>query len=223
MVFFQNKENRDFMIAHKMVRSGRYKLIPGSGVNIKRYTLLPYPNEDTVDFVFISRVMREKGIDQYLDAAKVIREYHPETRFHVCGDCEQDYEELLNKLHKDGVIIYHGRIDDIAGMHKICGCTVHPSYYPEGMSNVLLEACACGRPIITTDRAGCREIVDDGSNGFIVKQKDSDDLVEKINKFLSLSWEQRKDMGLAARIKVEKEFDRQIVIHSYMEEINGEL
>ena len=223
-VFFQNRENRDFMLAHKMVREGQYELIPGSGVNIKKYTPSPYPNGDTVDFVFISRVMREKGIDQYLDAARVIREKHHEVRFHVCGDCEQDYEEQLNKLHEEGVIIYHGRINDIAGMHRICGCTVHPSFYPEGMSNVLLEACACARPIITTDRAGCREIVEDGKNGYIVKQRDSSDLIEKIEMFLSLSWDQRKNMGLAARAKVEKEFDRQIVIRRYMEElriING--
>ena len=109
---------------------------------------------------------------------------------------------------------------DIRKIHAISQCTIHPTYYPEGMSNVLLESCACGRPIITTDRAGCREIVEDGLNGFVVNQKDSRDLIKKIEKFLALSWEERRNMGLAGRVKVEKEFDRQIVVNKYMVELN---
>lgn len=219
-VFFQNKPNRDFMIQRKIVKEGQYDLIPGSGVNLEKYLVQPYPHGDTVDFVFISRVVKEKGIDQYLDAAKTITSRHPETRFHICGDCEGEYEALLKELNDNGTIIYHGRIDDIAGMHRQCSCTVHPSYYPEGMSNVLLESCACGRPIITTDRPGCREIVDDNVNGYVVRQRDSQDLIEKIEKFLSLSWEERRQMGLAGRFKVEREFDRNIVIQKYINEIN---
>ncbi len=98
-------------------------------------------------------------------------------------------------------------------------CIVHPSYYPEGMSNVLLEAAAHCRPIIATDRAGCRETVDDGKSGFVIPIKNEDALVEALEKFLSMSWEQKKDMGLAGRAKVEKEFDRQIVVKAYVEEI----
>ena len=216
-VFFQNTSNRDFMVRRKMVKN--YDLLPGSGVNLEKFTVQPYPKSDTVDFVFISRVVKEKGIDQYLDAAQAIKAKYPETRFHVCGDCEGEYERTLKELNDNGSIIYHGRIDDVAGMHRQCSCTVHPSYYPEGMSNVLLESCACGRPIITTDRPGCKEIVDDGINGFVVKQKDSEDLIDKIEKFLSLSWEDQKSMGLAGRAKVEREFDRNIVIQKYQEEI----
>ena len=216
-VFFQNTSNRDFMLNHKIVKKN--DLLPGSGVNLEKYTVQPYPQADTVDFVFISRVMKEKGIDQYLDAARIIREKHPETRFHICGGCEGDYENILKELNDNGTIIYHGRVEDIAGMHRQCACTVHPSFYPEGMSNVLLEASACGRPIITTDRPGCRETVDDGINGYVVKQRDSQDLIEKIERFLSLSWEERKSMGLAGRAKVEREFDRKIVVGKYMDEI----
>ena len=216
-VFFQNTANRDFMLEHKMVK--KYDLIPGSGVNLEKDTVQPYPQGDTIDFVFISRVVKEKGIDQYLDAAKEIRKRHPETRFHICGACEDDYGKVLKELNDNGTIIYHGKIEDIVGMHRQCSCTVHPSFYPEGMSNVLLESCACGRPIITTDRPGCREIVDDGVNGFVVKQRDSQDLIDKIEKFLNLSWEERKAKGLAGRVKVEREFDRNIVIKKYQEEI----
>ena len=98
-------------------------------------------------------------------------------------------------------------------------CVIHPTYYPEGMSNVLLEACASGRPIITTNRSGCREIVDDKVNGYVVKEKDSNDLREKVEKFINLSNEEKKQMGLEGRKKVEKEFDRNIVIEAYLKEI----
>ena len=218
-VFFQNTDNRDFMVERKMVNN--YDVLPGSGVNLQKYMVQPYPQGDTVDFLFISRVMKEKGIDQYLDAAKVIRAKYPETRFHICGNCEDNYDGILKELNSNGTIIYHGRIEDIADMHRQCSCTVHPSFYPEGMSNVLLESCACGRPVITTDRPGCREIVDDGVNGFVVRQRDSQDLTEKIEKFLCLSREEKKAMGLAGRAKVEREFDRNIVVQKYLAEIEN--
>ena len=217
-VFFQNTENRDFMLSRGVV-SGAYDLLPGSGVNLNRFQPLPYPHGETVDFVFIARIMREKGIEQYLDAAKTLRKKYPYTRFHICGNCEQAYEQTLRTLQDDGTVIYHGLVDNIAAMHAVCACTVHPTFYPEGMSNVLLESCACARPIITTDRAGCREIVDDGINGYVVRQRDSADLIEKLEKFLALSWEERRQMGLAGRAKVEREFDRNIVIEKYLNEI----
>ena len=107
----------------------------------------------------------------------------------------------------------------MASIYRSIDCTVHPTYYPEGMSNVLLESLACGRPIITTDRPGCREIVEDGINGFVVKQRDQKDLIAKIEKFLSLSLEERRQLGLNGRKKVEEQFDRQIVINKYLESI----
>jgi len=218
-VFFQNQANLDFMLSHKAIKS-EYELIPGSGVNLERFPLLDYPEGDNVSFVFIARIMKEKGIDQYLEAAKYIKAKYPQTVFHVCGNCsDEGYAKLLKELNDNGTIIYHGKISDVVGMHKVSCCTIHPTYYPEGMSNVLLESCACGRPIITTDRPGCREIVDDGVNGFIVKQKDSHDLIEKIENFLSLSSEERKNMGIAGRKKVENEFDRNIVTQKYLEAI----
>lgn len=217
-VFFQNRENQDFMLRHNVV-SGKYDLLPGSGVNLNQYTVMEYPKKDTIDFVFIARVMKEKGINQFLDAAKYIRKKYPNTCFHVCGACEQDYQEVLDKLSKQGIIQYHGLVKDITAIHRISSCTIHPTYYPEGLSNVLLESCACGRPIITTNRAGCREVVDDGVNGFVIKEKDSQDLIKKIEEFLALPYEARMKMGLAGRKKVEKEYSRQIVIDKYMREI----
>ena len=126
----------------------------------------------------------------------------------------------MNELEEKGVVIYHGMVKDMTKIYKKTACTIHPTYYPEGLSNVLLESSASARPIITTNRAGCREVIDDGVNGFICKQNDSADLIKQVEKFLALSWEERKNMGLAGRAKVEKEFDRQIVIDKYLQEVH---
>lgn len=219
MVFFQNKENQEFMLRHGIVQ-GDYDLLPGSGVNLEEYKLLDYPNGDTIDFIFVARVMKEKGIDQYLEAAKYIRKKYPQTRFHVCGFCEENYKGILKQLNDDGTIIYHGQVDNMIGIYRIAACTVHPTYYPEGLSNVLLESAASGRPIITTNRSGCREVVDDGVNGFIVEEKNSQDLIYKIEQFLTASFDKRKKMGLAGRSKIEKSFDRKIVCRRYEGVIN---
>lgn len=228
-VFFQNQANLDFMLAHG-IKPKSHALIPGSGVNLERFAPLPYPqNDDTVHFVFISRIMREKGIDQYLDAAQHFYSSSspattgdlpaPKCVFHVCGFCEAEYQGKLDELAKAGVVVYHGMVRDVKTVLKDVHCTIHPSFYPEGISNVLLESCACARPIITTDRSGCREVIDDGVNGFIVKQRDSQDLIEKIEKFLALTHEEKQKMGEAGRVKVEREFNRQIVVDAYLKEL----
>lgn len=218
-VFFQNVENQEFMIKNNIINVP-YDILPGSGVNLSQYTVLDYPMGETIDFLFVSRIMKEKGIDQYIEAAKVIRKKYPQTRFHICGNMEQDYSDVLHALDNDGTIIYHGAVKDMLPIYKISSCTIHPTYYPEGLSNVLLESCACGRPIITTNRSGCREVVDDGVNGYVVEEKNSKDLIEKIELFLGKSVEERKQMGLAGRAKVEKEFNRQIVIDKYLGELD---
>ncbi|MGV8148989.1 MAG: glycosyltransferase family 4 protein [Alkaliphilus sp.] len=217
-VFFQNESNEQFFMDKRIVKS-KSRLIPGSGVNLEHFHVLKYPPDKTIEFVFISRIMKQKGIDQYLDAAKHIRNKYPNTIFHVLGFCEEAYEDKLKKLQDKGIIHYHGMVSDVRDILKKTHCTIHPTYYPEGMSNVLLESAASGRPIITTDRSGCREIVDDGLNGYIVEQRNSKDLVKKIERFLKLDYEGKKQMGLACRKKVESEFDRQIVVNAYIEEI----
>ena len=217
-VFFQNEENRNFMTSRGVVR-GACDLLPGSGVNLTRYQAREYPQDETVDFVFVARVMKEKGIDQYLEAAKYFHKRNAATRFHICGSCGDDYREVLERLHNDGVVVYHGVVKDMTAIYRQAHCVVHPTYYPEGLSNVLLEGAASARPLIATDRAGCREVIDDGVNGFVVKQRDAGDLIEKIEKFLALPWEKRRDMGLAGRAKVEREFDRQIVVEKYLKEL----
>lgn len=219
-VFFQNIENRNFMLKQK-VTTGSYGLLPGSGVNLKQYQVLDYPHKQVIEFVFVARIMKEKGIEQYLEAAEYITRKYSNTRFHICGDIlEVEYEKKINDFQERGIVIYHGAVENMEDIYKISHCVIHPTYYPEGLSNVLLESCASGRPIITTNRSGCREVLDDGRNGFVVKQKDGKDLVRVIEKFLALSWEEKREMGLLGRKKVESKFDRQIVIKKYVEEMN---
>ncbi|MCF8888176.1 glycosyltransferase family 4 protein [Priestia megaterium] len=217
-VFFQNEDNLKFFIERNVIGS-KYRLIPGSGVNLQQYKMLDYPGGNNINFLFVARVMKEKGIDQFLEAAEYIRKKHSNTRFHVLGFCEENYEKKLEELQKKNIIKYHGMQSDVKKFHAFSHCTIHPTYYPEGMSNVLLESASCGRPIITTNRSGCREIVEEGVNGYVVNQKDTKDLIIAIEKFLSLDYNLKRNMGIQGRKKIEKEFNRNIVINAYLEEV----
>lgn len=219
-VFFQNMENLGFFKKHGIV-SDNYNVLPGSGVNLEHFQLMDYPSDNVIKFIFVSRIMKEKGIDQFLGMAEHIKQCYPNVEFHILGFCEETYEEKLKLMEQRDIIKYHGMQNDVREFQKYSHCTIHPTYYPEGMSNVLLESAACGRAIITTNRSGCREIIDDKVNGFIVKQKDTQDLIEKVEDFLNLDFEEKKAMGLAGRKKVEREFDRKIVVDAYEEEINA--
>lgn len=174
-----------------------------------------------MDFLFVARVMKQKGIDQYIEAAKEVRKTHPEAIFHVLGGCDDSYKDILDEESKNGTIVYHGRVNNILDFQKLSQCTIQPSYYPEGMSNVILEAAASGRPVITTDHPGCREGVDNGKTGFIIPIKDANALVEAIEKFLSLSTTEKAEMGLRGRKKMEREFDRKIVTDAYLNSLNN--
>ena len=223
-IMFQNDENQAFFAEHKMLKPGvRTRLLPGSGVNLNKHKAMPYPeNTDTINFLFIARVLKEKGIDLYLNGAKRIYEKHKNVVFHICGLCDDEsYLGLLKEAEKSGYIKYHGQQKDMIPFFEMAHCIVHPSYYPEGMSNVLLEAAAHCRPIIATDRSGCRETVDDKKSGFIVPIKDEDALVDALEAFLAMPYEQKREMGLAGRAKIEKEFDRQFVVGAYLEEIES--
>ncbi|MCM1325842.1 MAG: glycosyltransferase [Bacteroidales bacterium] len=223
-VFFQNEENKRFFEKYH-IAVDKHALLPGSGVNLTRYPVMPLAECGNgkegipIKFAFISRIMKEKGIDQYLEAAERVKQQYPATEFHVCGFCEEEYEGKLKKMEKLGVIKYHGMIRDVAGMMSSVHCIVHPTYYPEGLSNILLEACSCARAIITTDRAGCREVVENGRNGYMVAEKNVSDLIGAIKQFIELSQKEKTEMGLAGRKLVEEHYDRQIVVDRYMEEI----
>lgn len=216
-VFFQNEENRQFFI-NKRIALGKHGMLPGSGVNLTRYAPIEYPDDRTVEFAFIARIMREKAIDNYLEAARAIREKHPNTVFHICGFCEAEYNGKLQQYIDDGSVIYHGLLRDIKPILKQSHAVILPSYY-EGMSNTLLEAAAVGRPLIASNVSGCKEAFDEGISGYGFEAKDTASLINSIEKFLSLSYMEKKRMGLAGCTKMEKEFDRNIVIEAYIKEL----
>lgn len=219
MVFFQNATDRDLLISKGIVKDN-HDLLPGSGVNLDTYQVLPYPEElEPITFNFIARVMKDKGIDEYLEAATVIKKKYPNVIFNVIGMIDQPwYEDRLRKHQNDGIIVYHGFQNNIVPFIKNSSCTINPSY-TEGMSNVLLESAACGRPIIASNIPGCKEIINEGVNGYTFEVKSSDSLIKQIEQFIRLSHQQKIDMGLKGRKKVEVEFNRQIIVDRYLDQI----
>lgn len=221
-IFFQNQSNLEFFEDHHMIsRTTRAHLLPGSGVNLETYPLLPYPGENkTIHFLFVARIMKEKGIDYFLTTAKKITSERQDCVFDVCGSCDDDkYERILKEAQDEGYIRYHGQQKNMEEWYLKCNCVIFPSYYPEGMSNVLLEAAASGRPLIVTDRAGCREIVTEGKTGFIVPAKNEKAVIDATEKFLKLPWKKKRQMGIEGRKKIETQFDRNIVVDSYISEL----
>ncbi len=226
-IMFQNDTNMKMALEQRIVK-GHYRLIPGSGVATDRYPLQPYPDGgdgktgETVVFNYIGRILHEKGVDDYMEAARRIRSKYPKTEFHMLGfiePTEDHYTKLLQEQEQQGIVIYHGSQKDVRPFIGKSHAIIHPSTYGEGMSNVLLENASSGRFIITTDNPGCRETVVDGVSGVIYPGGDVDALVERIEAFLSMPNEQRKEMGEAGREHVVNHFSRAFVVDAYKEEI----
>lgn len=219
-VFFQNEANRDFMLSKGVVK-GAYGMLPGSGVNLQEHKAEPYPaNETPLVLVNIGRIMKDKGADEILYAAREIRKTHPNVVFRLIGEFDGAYEEKVQHAADAGDVEFWGKQSDIHACLTNAHGIVHASYH-EGMSNVLLEAAACARPIIATDVPGCRETYDDGVSGIACKARDGADLIRAIREFLALPYGQKEQMGKAGRQKAEQNFDRSIVIAEYLKEIEG--
>ena len=228
-VMFQNSTNMKLAEDSGMVK-GEYRLIPGSGVNTERYPLQPYPDGgngkdgEKVVFNYIGRILHDKGVDDYIEAAKRIKAEYPNTEFNMLGFIEPTeihYEKLLSDLEEKNIIRYRGSQKDIKPFVTASHATIHPSTYGEGMSNVLLESASSGRPIISTDNPGCMETFLDGETGFIYHGGDVDALCEQIRKFLALPNDERKSMGEKGREYIKANFSRKIVIEAYLEKINS--
>lgn len=221
-VFFQNEGNRQFM-ADQGIGRDKSRLLPGSGVNLKEHPFMPYPSEqDGIGFLAVLRVMKDKGVEEYLAAAEKITGEDPQVSFTLVGEYEEEtrgvYEPRIEELSKRGVIRYLGHIDNVPEVMAKSHGIVHPSYH-EGLSNVLLEAAACGRPVLASNVPGCRETLRENVTGLLFEPKDTDSLAEAIRKFLRLTEEQRREMGRQGRQYVERTFDRKTVIDAYFEEI----
>lgn len=227
-VMFQNSTNMKLAVDSGMVK-GDYKLIPGSGVDLNRYPLQTYPDGgdgiegNIVVFNYIGRILHDKGVDDYIEAAKRIKKKYPNTEFNMIGfiePTENHYEKELADLQKQGIVYYRGSQKDVKPWVKRAHAIIHPSTYGEGMSNVLLENASSGRFLITTDNPGCKETVINGKSGYIYHGGNVDELVETITKFLNLDNDTRKSMGIEGRKHVESNFSREIVVDAYKEKIN---
>ena len=226
-MMFQNATNMEVARQAGMVK-GDYRLIPGSGVNTDRYPLQPYPDGGDgksgalVVFNYIGRVMKDKRVDDYIEAARRIKRNYPRTEFNILGfiePTEMHYEAELKALGEQNIVLYRGSQKDVKLFVARAHCTIHPSTYGEGMSNVLLESASSGRFLITTDNPGCQETVEDGKTGFIYHGEDVEALVAAIERFLALSNEERQRMGEAGRKRVKENFSREIVVVAYKDKI----
>ena len=218
-VFFQNADDRDYFIRHKIIRDN-WALIPGSGVNLEQHTLAPMPDDGEIRFLYVGRIMSVKGIDQLLDCAVAVRRRHPNTRFILAGFIEQEeYKARLEEYQAGGYIEYVGFQKDIDPWLRSCHCVILPSHGGEGVPNAVLEAAATGRACIVSNVSGSRDAVEDGVTGYIFEPRSSADLIDKAERFLALPKEEREKMGLAGHDKAAREFDRELVIRAYLDEV----
>lgn len=220
--FFQNESNRQFML-DRGIGINKNRLLPGSGVNLLEHPYAPYPSEtDGVIFLAVWRIMKDKGIAEYLDSVERIAKEYKTARFYLAGEYEeetrQEYEPRIRELSEKGVIKYLGHIDNVPEVVEKSHVIVHPSYH-EGLSNVLLEAAACGRPILASNVPGCRETVKQGLSGLLFPPRDTEGLTQAIKTILGYTESERGKMGLAGREYVEAAFDRRKVVEAYLEEI----
>ncbi|MBO5622068.1 MAG: glycosyltransferase family 4 protein [Butyrivibrio sp.] len=220
-IFFQNVFNRQFFIDHKLADPAVFRLLPGSGVNVENFLPIDYPDENRgVKFLFVSRIVKDKGVDELIEAIKVIKGKYNNVEFHLAGGCSEEYEESLNKWIAEGLVIYQGRKapEEMKSLYGMSHCLIHPSYH-EGMANVILESAACARPCIASNINGCKEGIDNGVTGYVFAVRSSQAIVERIEEFLLLTHDEKIKMGLAGRKKMEREFDRKIVTKAYLDVI----
>ena len=212
VVFFENAGNRDTLAATGVVPKGRDVVLSGAGVNLEDYPYQSYPQEGAVRFLFVGRVMHEKGVDELFTAAKRMKqEYGDGVEFHIVGSFEEGYKSLMDELEKAGVLKYHGYQSDMKRFYAMASCVVLPSYH-EGMSNVLLEAAASGRPLITSDIPGCREAAEDGVSGYLCPARDADALCEAMRRFVELPDNCRGELGRRGRERMEQRFSKTAVV-----------
>ncbi|MBQ6993262.1 MAG: glycosyltransferase family 4 protein [Lachnospiraceae bacterium] len=219
-IFFQNKKNQEIFEQHG-IYGKKARLVPGSGVNLDRHTFEEYSSkEEKMIFLYVGRVMKEKGIEELLYAAKVLCEENHQVIFRLVGNYEEDYKDIVEQYEKQGILELIGYQKEIHPYYKEAAAVLMPSYH-EGMSNVILEASATGRPVLASNIPGCQEGFEDGITGFGFPPRDKEALLEALRKFVKLSEDERAQMGKNARAKMEREFDRKQVVNAYVEEIKG--
>lgn len=224
-IFFQNNDDRQMFVSGGLVAHAATDWLPGSGIDLAKFTTVTLPSQSPIRFLLIARMLWDKGVGEFVEAARLLKRRGINADFCLLGFLDVQNPAAISRKQIDawveeGVVRYLGVTDDVRVEIAVADCVVLPSYR-EGTPRALLEAAAMGRPLITTDAVGCREVVDDGVNGFLCRIKDPVDLANNMARVLALQPSEREAMGLRGREKVEREFDENIVIQKYLEAIDA--
>ena len=212
-VFFENEADAAVFRSKHILSAEKQRVLNGAGINLEHYALQPYSEHDVVHFLYLGRLMKEKGMDELFAAAWRLHSEGHKFVLDLVGFFEDEYQAEVERLQADGIAVFHGFQAEPRPFYAAADCVVMPSYH-EGMSNVLLEAAATGRPVITCDIPGCRETVDDGVSGYLCRVRDADSLYAAMRRFVQLPAQQRAAMGAAGRALAEARFDKDKVVAS---------
>ena len=226
-IFFQNEDDRALFKSYHIAQNVNSDILPGSGADLSRFTVFPAPDDGVIRFLLMARMLFDKGIGQYVEAARILkRKYGNNVEFRLLGFLDVDNPSAISKAQmnnwiNEGVVNYLGTSDNVEAEIAQIDCMVLPSYYREGVPKSLLEAGAMGKPIVTTDNVGCRETVDNGFNGFICESRSTKSLTDALDKIINLPHSERLKLGINSRHKIENEFDEQIVLKKYLLALNN--
>lgn len=218
VVFFENEANRELFIEERIAKKNQTYKLNGAGVDIKYFKPTEYKDYVKTKFLFIGRIMKEKGVDELFDAIHMLLESGIEVELDMLGSYEENYRVMIDKYEKEGWLKYHGVVSDVRPYINECSCFVLPSWH-EGMANTILECAASARPIITSRIPGCMEAVIDEKSGYLCEPKDAVDLYEKLKLFASLTYESKRLMGLVGRHYMEEVFDKKKVVEDTISRI----
>ena len=230
-VFFENEGNAQEFISRKLVSEDKIVVLNGAGINLEHYMYTPISSRQgdeknevsgdrKIHFLYLGRIMKEKGIDELFTAMRRLHEeYGDRVILDIVGFFEDEYKNEIEKMVEDGIAVFHGFQEETRPYYVTADCVVLPSYH-EGMSNVLLEASAIGRPVITSDIPGCREAVEDGKSGYLCEVKNVDMLFEKMKLMTDKSIDEIEEMGRCARKRMEKLFDKKKIVDQTLEIID---
>ena len=223
-VFFQNNDDKTLFIENNLVSEKKSDLLPGSGVDLNKFIPIKKQDDEVFKFLLIARLLKDKGILEFIEATKIIKDKCFNVEFQLLGSVGVANKtaissEELQVWIDSGLVNYLGTTDNVQNVIANVDCVVLPSYR-EGTPRSLLEACAMEKPIITTNVVGCKEVVDDGINGYLCEVKNEKDLATKMEVMINLSDEERLVMGKAGRNKIVNEFDEKIVINKYLKIID---
>ncbi|WP_167093554.1 glycosyltransferase family 4 protein [Parvibaculum indicum] len=220
VVFFQNEDDRDLFLGRRLISSDQAHLLPGSGIDLAHFNAVPLPPaEEGVSFLLIARLLRDKGVVEFVEAARKIKASRPDVSFRLLGAAGSQNRSAIDRAtvqnwQEEGVIEYLGTTKDVRPFIEASTCIVLPSYR-EGAPRTLIEAASMARPVIATDVPGCRAVVEHGETGFLCVVRSSESLARMMERFLGLSREARVAMGQAGRNKMEREFDKHLVVEAY--------